>query len=90
MNLQIQELPNSKRSTGLGGTPSPRTIQENSTPGNNDSLIAKGWQREQYIGIAILFISLIAAIGFFSRRFEYALLFALALSIALMILLLNV
>ncbi len=92
MNLQIQELPNPKRSATLGGTPSPRTIQENSTPGNNpqDSLIATGWQREQYIGIAILFISLIAAIGFFSRRFEYALLFALALSIALMVLLLNV
>ncbi|QLE59255.1 hypothetical protein [Nostoc sp. TCL26-01] len=50
-----------------------------------DPLISKGWQREQYIGISILFISLIAAVGFLSRRFEYALIFAFALSIALII-----
>jgi hypothetical protein len=84
MNLQIQKLSTPKRSPGI--------IQENPSPGNNpqDSLIAKGWQREQYIGIAILFIALITAIGFISRRFEYALLFALALSIVLIFFLLTV
>lgn len=60
----------------------------NTTP--KDPLISKGWQREQYIGISILFISLIAAIGFLSRRFEYALIFAFALSVALIIFFLTV
>src|SRR3712207_5425270 len=58
--------------------PTPRTIQETPVPATtqNDPLIAKGLQREQYIGIFILAIGLIAAVGFFSRRVEYALLFA--------------
>ncbi|MEA5566235.1 hypothetical protein [Anabaena sp. UHCC 0399] len=84
MELQIQQLPDSKRS--------PETIQENPLPGNQpqDPLISKGWQREQYVGITILFIAVITAIGFFSRRFEYALLFALALSIVLIVFFLTV
>ncbi|WP_066379533.1 MULTISPECIES: hypothetical protein [unclassified Anabaena] len=60
---------------------------EGTTP--KDELIAKNWQREQYIGITILFISLIAAVGFLSRRFEYAVLLALILSIALIVLFIN-
>ncbi|MBD2346706.1 hypothetical protein H6G18_21540 [Anabaena subtropica FACHB-260] len=55
-----------------------------------DPLIAKGWQREQYIGITILFVALIAVVGFFSRRFEYALIFAFALSLVLIVFLLTV
>jgi hypothetical protein len=50
-------------------------------------LIAHGLQKEQYVGIIGLAIpsvssanALIAAVGFFSRRFEYALMFAIALS----------
>jgi hypothetical protein len=67
--------------------PTPRTIQETQLPAptQNDPLIAKGLQREQYIGIFILGIGLIAAVGFFSRRVEYALLFAAALSIVLIV-----
>ncbi|HLO86308.1 MAG TPA: hypothetical protein VK203_15115 [Nostocaceae cyanobacterium] len=55
-----------------------------------DALIAKNLQREQYIGIAILLLSLIAVIGFFSRRFEYALIFALSLSLLLIVLFLGI
>lgn len=68
-----------------------RTVQQVADPSENsqDSLIAKGWEREQYVGIAILFISLIAVIGYFSRRLEYALLFALTLSIILVVFLMT-
>ncbi len=67
--------------------PLPSTIQEipSSEPMQQDSLIAKGWEREQYIGIGILAIVLIAAVGYFSRRFAYALLFAFTLSIILIV-----
>ncbi len=65
----------------------PGTIQEIPSPGitPKDSLIAKGWQHEQYIGISILLLGLVAIVGFFSRRFEYALLFAFVLSIILIV-----
>jgi hypothetical protein len=81
-----------KRSATLNRTRSPENIPENSIPANppQDSLIAQGWQREQYIGIGILLIILIAAIGFFSRRFEYTILLALALSMVLIVLFLSV
>ncbi|MDB9306519.1 MULTISPECIES: hypothetical protein [Cyanophyceae] len=67
--------------------PLPSKIEEipATEPTQQDSLIAKGWQREQYIGIAILFITLIAAVGYLSRRLEYALLFAFTLSIILIV-----
>jgi len=66
---------------------SPGTIQEIPSPGTipKDSLIAKGWQREQYIGISILLLGLVAIVGFFSRKLEYALLFAFVLSIILIV-----
>ncbi|MBD2294494.1 hypothetical protein H6G06_13660 [Anabaena sphaerica FACHB-251] len=61
--------------------PSPSTIQETPIPNKNqDPLIAHGLQKEQYVGIVGLLIALVAAVGFFSRRFEYAILFALVLS----------
>lgn len=68
------------------------TIQQISSPisTRKDSLINQGWQREQYIGIAVLLASLIVLVGFFSRRFEYALLFAFALSVILIIFFLTV
>jgi hypothetical protein len=55
MTLPTEEFPLPKRL--------PSTIQEIPSPDATpkDELIAKGWQREQYIGIAILFISLIDA-----------------------------
>lgn len=57
---------------------------------NQDSLIAKNWQKEQYIGISIVLMGLILIIGFFSRRFEYALIFALTVSIILVVFLLAI
>ncbi|MCG6137017.1 MAG: hypothetical protein MET45_20670 [Nostoc sp. LLA-1] len=62
-------------------------MQQVDTPSPNspDPLIAKGWEREQYVGITILFISLIAAVGYLSRRLGYALLFAVTLSIILVV-----
>lgn len=73
-------LPNKEFSTQ-------RTIQETPVPATtqNDPLIAKGLQRGQYVGIFALAIGLIAAVGFFSRRVEYALLFAAVLSIILIV-----
>lgn len=60
---------------------SPRTIQTTPIPGENqDPLIARSLQKEQYIGIVGLAIALVAAVGFFSRRVEYAIVFAIALS----------
>lgn len=70
-------------------TPKNNNLEE--TPSRpHDSLIAKGWQKEQYIGIAILLVGLITIIGFFSRRFEYALIFALTLSVILIVFFLTV
>ncbi|MBW4646421.1 MAG: hypothetical protein KME23_26095 [Goleter apudmare HA4340-LM2] len=70
----------------------PNTIPEknptNSIP--KDPLIARGLQREQYIGITTLLLGLILVVGFLSRRFEYALLFALSLSMVLIVFLLMV
>ncbi|MEH2298023.1 hypothetical protein [Nostoc sp.] len=74
MNLYLQEIPASQRE--------PKAIQETPAPGN-DPLIARGLQKEQYIGIIGLAIALITAVGFFSRRVEYAIAFAVILSIAL-------
>lgn len=69
MNLLAQELS------------SPRTIQETLPPGTNqDPLIAHSLQKEQYVGIMGLAIALVAAVGFFSRRVEYAIIFAIVLS----------
>ncbi|WP_370569799.1 hypothetical protein [Sphaerospermopsis sp. LEGE 00249] len=63
---------------------------EETPSGSNDSLIAKNLQKEQYIGIAILLVGLITIIGFFSRRFEYALIFALTITMILMVFFLTV
>ncbi|MEH1778729.1 MAG: hypothetical protein V7K67_23955 [Nostoc sp.] len=85
MNLFLQEISPSERA--------PKTIQETPAP-NQDPLIAHGLQKEQYVGIIGLAIpslrdaartvssanALIAAVGFFSRRVEYAIGFAVFLS----------
>ncbi|MBS9386168.1 MAG: hypothetical protein HEQ24_18870 [Dolichospermum sp. BR01] len=71
MNLFIQKYPEPEIS--------PNRIQENPSSGT-DSLIAHGLQKGQYIGIIALVIALITAVGFFSRRVEYAILVALFLS----------
>ena len=63
---------------------------EETPSGSDDSLIAKNLQKEQYIGIAILLVGLITIIGFFSRRFEYALIFALTITMILMVFFLTV
>jgi hypothetical protein len=71
MSLFVQNLPEPEIS--------PNAIQENPSSGT-DLLIAHGLQKEQYIGIIALVIALITAVGFFSRRVEYAILVALFLS----------
>ncbi|MBD2680654.1 MULTISPECIES: hypothetical protein [Nostoc] len=61
--------------------PPPRAIEETPVTGKNqDPLIARNLQKEQYVGILGLAIALVAAVGFFSRRFEYAIIFAFFLS----------
>lgn len=60
------------------------------TPPGKDPLIAHGLQVWQYIGITILAVAAIAAIGFFSRKVEYAIFFAVGLSIALIVFFLTV
>ncbi len=79
----IEEIPASK--------PNPGAIQ--TTPSvvtRTDPLIARNLQKEQYAGIFALMIALIAIVGFFSRRFEYALLFATTLSIILIVFFLTI
>ncbi|MFN6465613.1 MAG: hypothetical protein RMZ41_027855 [Nostoc sp. DedVER02] len=71
MNLYLQDIPASELA--------PKAIQETPAPGQ-DLLIARGLQKEQYAGIIGLAIALIAAVGFFSRRVEYAIALAVFLS----------
>ncbi|MBD2410184.1 hypothetical protein FACHB389_16275 [Nostoc calcicola FACHB-389] len=79
MKLLAQELPSQK------------AIQETPAPGiNKDPLIARNLQKEQYAGIIGLAIALVAAVGFFSRRVEYAIVFAIILSAILIALFLFV
>jgi hypothetical protein len=72
MNLFLQETPASKIA--------PKTIQETPAPGK-DPLIASSLQKDQYVGIIGLAIAIIAAVGFFSRRVEYAIALALIMSV---------
>ncbi|MEH2193004.1 MAG: hypothetical protein V7K98_10210 [Nostoc sp.] len=71
MNLYLQDIPASELA--------PKAIQETPAPGK-DPLIAHGLQKEQYAGIIGLAIALIAAVGFFSRRVEYAIALAVIIS----------
>ncbi len=59
-------------------------------PPGKDPLITHGLQVWQYIGIVILAVTAIAAIGFFSRKVEYAIFFAVGLTIALIVFFLTV
>ncbi len=77
MTLPNEEFQTPRRSPStIRETPSPATVQ-------HDPLIAKGLQKQQYFGIVALAIALVAVIGFFSRRVEYAILFAIVLSVIL-------
>jgi hypothetical protein len=49
----------------------------------NDSLIARGLQTWQYVGIAALAIGAIVIVGMFSPRVEHAIAFAIFLSVVL-------
>ncbi|MGI2906415.1 hypothetical protein [Tolypothrix sp. VBCCA 56010] len=60
------------------------------TSSGKDPLIAHGLQVWQYVGITVLAIAAIAAVGFFSRKVEYAIFFAVGLSIALIVFFLTV
>ena len=64
---------------------SPSQIQEISQPitTQKDTLIARGLEKEQYIGIVTLAIAIIAAVSVISRRIEYALVVAFVLSFVL-------
>jgi len=55
-----------------------------------DPLVARSWQRVQYVGITMMLLSVIAVIGFFSHKVEYALIFALILSSVLIFLILTI
>jgi VIT1/CCC1 family predicted Fe2+/Mn2+ transporter len=55
-----------------------------------DPLIARSWQRVQYVGITMLLLSFIAVIGFFSHKAEYALIFSLVLSSVLIFVILTI
>ncbi len=77
MILFASELPAPESLKPIEVIPS-KSVQE-------DPLIAKGLQKEQYFGVVALGIVLIAAIGFISRRVEYAILFAFALSVILIL-----
>ncbi|WP_228061881.1 hypothetical protein [[Phormidium] sp. LEGE 05292] len=62
-----------------GPLPDPKTLH---SPSNvpADPLINHGEQLSVYIGSFLLVIGIVAIVGFFSRRFEYALIAALVLS----------
>ncbi len=60
-----------------------RIIGQISSPAtkNDSPLIAHGLQQEQYIGIVLIAIALVAVVGFFSRKFEYAIILSILLSV---------
>lgn len=68
------------------------TIQENPSfdKTQKDPLIARGLEQWQYIGIVAIAIAAVALVRFFSRRVEHALLFAIALSVVLIVFFLTV
>ncbi len=72
--------------TLLGDAPLPDP-NNLSSPSNvqADPLIDHGGQFTVYVGTALLVLGVAAAVGFFSRRVEYALLTALALSLCLVV-----
>jgi hypothetical protein len=79
MALPNEEFPTSQGSPAtVRVTPSPSLVQ-------NDPMINRGLQKEQYLGIFSVAISLILVVGFFSRKVEYALMFATALSVVLIV-----
>lgn len=91
MTLPTKELPAPKRLVGkIQANPYVQenpSIQENPSydTTRKDPLIARDLEQWQYIGILVLAVGTIAIVGFFSRRVEYALLFATALSVVLII-----
>jgi hypothetical protein len=52
---------------------------------NQDSLIAKGWETTDYVGVILLVLSLVVLVGIVSRRIEYAIIFALMLSLLIIV-----
>ncbi|MFB2891767.1 hypothetical protein ACE1CI_02370 [Aerosakkonemataceae cyanobacterium BLCC-F50] len=60
--------------------PDPKTLHSPSST-QADPLINHGEQLSVYIGTFLLVVGIVAIVGFFSRRFEYALITALALSL---------
>jgi len=84
MTLPTQEFQAPERLVGtIQENPSVDTTQE-------DPLINRDLQHAQYIGIFAIAVGLTAMVGFFSRRFEHALLFATALSVVLIVFFLTV
>lgn len=60
-------------------------IQQSPIPSSNP-LINRGGEDSIYIGVGLLLIAAILAIGFISRRIEYAIVFSVLLSILIIIL----
>lgn len=76
MNQLAQELPTPEHSDTIQ-----RSLEPNTT--NKYPLIARNLQKTQYIGVFTLAIAIVAAVGFFSRKVEYAIAVAFILSIVL-------
>jgi dipeptide/tripeptide permease len=53
------------------------------TPTLNNNLVNSGSQNLVYIGVFLLAISLVIVIGIFSKKIEYALIFAATLTVIL-------
>lgn len=79
MPLPNEEFPAPEQSVG--------TTQENPSVGTTqkDPLIDRGLQVGQYIGIVALAVGAIVVVKVFSPRVEHAILFALSLSVVLII-----
>lgn len=90
MTSPREKLPAPRRV--ISATSENPSIKENASPATTqpDPMIAKGLQREQYIGIFGVAVGLILIIGYFSRRIEYALIFAFFLSLIIIVFFLTV
>ncbi len=59
----------------------PTTLPSHPPNVQSDPLIDHGGQLTVYIGTALIILGIVAIVGFFSRRVEYAIFAALALSL---------
>lgn len=58
-------------------------IGRSSITDQDNPLIAHSLQKQQYIGIIVIILALITIVGLLNRKFEYAIIFSILLSVVM-------